>query len=58
MDKSIRTQKGVEGHTIDVGVDAGAETYGKTLIEKRVISTGKKVYMPPLPSTYKETELS
>ena len=24
--------------------------------EKGVIHTGNKVYMPPLPSTYKETE--
>ena len=28
------------------------------IIEKGVMSTGKKVYRPPLPSTYKETELS
>ena len=57
MDKSINRQKLVEGQTIAVGVDAGADACGKNPIEKGVISTGKKVYRPPLPSTYKETEL-
>ena len=30
----------------------------KKIIEKGIIRTEKKVYMTPLPSTYKETELS
>ena len=35
-----------------------AKACGKTLTEKGVIRTGKKVFSPTLPSTYKETELS
>ena len=38
--------------------EAGAEACRKPPKEKGVINTGKKVYRPPLPSTYKETELS
>ena len=34
------------------------DAWWKTPIEKGVIQTGKKVYRPPLPPTYKETELS
>ena len=45
--------KGVEGQPISVGVDAGAEACGKNPIEKGVIRIRKKVYKPPLPSTYK-----
>ena len=58
MDKDIKIQKGVEYQTKSVGVDAGAEARRKTPTEKGVIRTGKKVYRPPLPSTYKETEIS
>ena len=57
MDKSIKRQKGVEFQPLAVGVGAGAESCGKTPIEKGVICTGKKFYRPPLSSTYKETEL-
>ena len=58
MDKDIKRQKGVEGHPIGVCVDkgGGGGGCGKTPIEKGAIRTGKKVYMPPLTSTYKETE--
>ena len=56
MDITTRRWKGLEKPALQVGVEAGAESYGKTPTEKEVISTGKKVYMPPLPSTYKETE--
>ena len=58
MDKAIKRQKWVEIQPIAVGVDAGEEACGKTSTKKEVICTGKKVYMPPLPYTYKETELS
>ena len=58
IDKDTRTQKEVEGHPISVGVNAGSEAYGKTPIEKGVIRRGNKFYRPPLPSTYKETEIS
>ena len=34
------------------------EACRKTFKEKGAICTGKKVYRPPLPSTYKKTELS
>ena len=37
---------------------SGAEACRNPPKEKGVINTGKKVYRPPLPSTYKETELS
>ena len=43
---------------IAVGVEAREDACGKNPIEKRVIRTGKKVYRPPISSTYKETELS
>ena len=58
MYKAIKRQKGVEGHPISVGIDVGAEECRKNLTEEGVISTGKKIYRPPLQSTYKETELS
>ena len=57
MDKSINRFKGVESQSIYVGFGAGAEVWGKPPTEKGVICTGKKVYRPPLPSTYKEREL-
>ena len=57
MDKTTKIWKGVEGHTIAVGVEARVEACGKTPKEKGVIHTGKKVYRPPLPSTCKEMEL-
>ena len=40
-----------------VGVDAGEEACGKNPTEKGDIRTGKKVYRPPITSTYKETEI-
>ena len=58
MDKSTKRRKVFEIHPIDVGGDVGAESCRENLTEKGVILTGKKVYRPPLPSTYKETELS
>ena len=58
MDKYIKRQKWVEGQPIGVGVDAGEETFDKNLIEKGVIYTRQKSYRPPLPSTYKEMEIS
>ena len=58
MDKYIKRQKGAECQPISVGVVAGVEVCGKLPIEKGVIRTGKKVYKPPLTSTYKETEHS
>ena len=36
----------------------GKSHAGENTIVKGVIRTGKKDYMPPLPSTYKEKELS
>ena len=57
MDKSIKRQKLFESQTIAVGVDAVSEVCGKNPTEQGVIRTGKKVYRPPLTSTYKETEL-
>ena len=58
MDKSVKIWKIVENQTIAVGVEARVDACGKPPTEKGVIYTGKKVYMPPLPDTYKETELS
>ena len=58
MDKSTNIQKGVEGKLISLCVEARAEACGKNPTEAGVICTGKKVYRNPLPSTYKETELS
>ena len=58
MDKDINRQKGAECQPIAVGVEEDVEACGKPPIEKGVICTGKKVYRPPLPYTYKETELS
>ena len=58
MNKYIKRQKVVEVQTISVEFDAGAEACVKPPTEKGVICTGKKVCRPPLPYTYKETELS
>ena len=55
MEKSINRQKGVEIHPIAVGIEARAEACGENPPEKGVIQTWKKVYMPPLAPTYKET---
>ena len=54
--KAIKRQKVVESQTMAVGVDAGEEACGKNPTEKGDIRTGKKVYRPPITSTYKETE--
>ena len=56
-EQATRRRKVVEGKLIDVGLQARAGACGKTSTEKGNICTGKKVYRPPLPSTYKETEL-
>ena len=56
-DQATKRQKGVEIQTITVGVQARAKACGTPPTEKWVIRTGKKVFIPPLPSTYKETEL-
>ena len=58
MDKSIKIQKVVEVQPIYLGVDTGEEVCGKPPIEKGVIYTGKKLYRHPIPSNYKEKELS
>ena len=58
MDKAIKRRKVVESYPIAVGVEVGAEICREKPTEKGVICTGKKVYRHPLPSTYKETELS
>ena len=58
MNKGIKIRKWVESQPISVGVEAMSDACRKTLTEKGVIRTGKKVYMPPLPYTYKENELS
>ena len=55
MDKSTKRLKPVERHPIAVGVEARENECGENPTEKRVICTGKKVYRPPLSSTYKET---
>ena len=57
MDKSIKIMKVIERQTIYIGVGAGAEACGENPTEKGVIRRGKKLYRPPLPSTYKETKL-
>ena len=55
---AIKRQKGVEGYNIAVCVEAREYACDKPPIEKGVIHKGEKVYRTPLPSTYKETELS
>ena len=55
MDKVTKRRKWVEIHPIDVGVEAREYVCGKNPKEKGVMGTGKKVYRPPLLSTYKET---
>ena len=57
MYKAIKRKKLVEGQPISVCIDTGAEACGKNPTEKGVIRTGEKLYRPPLPSTYKETEI-
>ena len=57
MDKAIKIRKGIEIQPIYLGVETRADACGKPPTEKGVIRKRKKVYMPPLPSTYKETEL-
>ena len=58
MDQAIKIQKGVENHPKAVGVEAREEACGEPHPEKVVIQTGKKFYSTPLPSNYKETNLS
>ena len=59
MDQAKNGRKVFKVQPIAVGVEARAEAFrGGGGYEKGVIRTGKKVYRPPLPSTYKETELS
>ena len=58
MDQSKKSRKGIEGQTLAVCVEARAEAYGSKHPEEGVIWTGKKVYMPQLPSKNKEVELS
>ena len=41
-----------------IGVESRVEAHWDKPPEKEVIHTGRKVYRPPLPSTYKKTELS
>ena len=57
MDQATKRQKRVEIQPIDICVEESTETCGETSSENGVICTGKKVYRPPLPSTYKKTEL-
>ena len=56
MDKVTKIRKGVEIQSTAIVVYTRAESCGKKPTEKGVIRTGKKLYRPPLPSTYKETE--
>ena len=58
MYKFTKGRKGVESHTIAICVEARADACGKNPIEKGGISTGKKVYIITIKSTYKEIELS
>ena len=58
MDRAIKIQKGVEGRPIAVGVEEGAEACSIPSTETVVTRTGKKFYMPSLPSNYKETNFS
>ena len=57
MDQAIKIRKGVKIHPIAVGVESRTEAYREPPSETGVIHTGKKVYRPPLPYTYKETEI-
>ena len=47
-----------EGHPISLGFESRVEACGETPTENGFICTGKKLYRLPLPSTYKETEVS
>ena len=55
MDQATKRCKGSEVHLVAVGFEARAEEFRNSPPEKGVKITGKKVYRPPLPSTYKET---
>ena len=55
MDHANKRQKGVKGHTIAICVQTRGDAYGEPPPEKGFISTVKKLYRPPLTSTYKET---
>ena len=54
MDQSSKIQKVDKGQTTAIRVEKMADACGEPPSEKGVIITGKKVYMPPLPSTLKE----
>ena len=55
MYQSIKIWKGVESQSISAGVKAREEACGNPPPpENGVIRTGKKFYMPPLPSTCNE----
>ena len=54
MDQSSKIQKVDKGQTTAICVETRADACGELPSEKGVIITGKKVYMPPLPSTLKK----
>ena len=58
MDQYINIRKGVEVQPTATGVETRAEACRENIPENGVVRTGKKLYRNPLPSTYKETELS
>ena len=58
LDNSNNIWKRVEGYPIAIVVGARADAWSKDPTEKVVIHIGKKVYWPPLPSTYKKRKLS
>ena len=53
-----KRSKGLEIKTMAIGVESRVEAHWDKPPEKEVIHTGRKVYRPQLPSTYKKTELS
>ena len=56
--QSTKRWKVVEGHTIAIVVESRSESHREKISEKGGIITGRKVYSPPLTSTYRETDLS
>ena len=58
MYQATKRRKVVECQPIAVDVWARLQACGKSLKKKKVIRTGNKFYIPSLPYTYKETELS
>ena len=57
LELSTKRQKVVQDQPISVGIESWVELCGFKYIEKGFICTGKKVYRPPLTSTYKETKI-